>query len=1296
MLNKKIGLLIATLAFGSFTSVTASAQVLWSALQTKPKPNMIVAYDVSTTSQISPTATPGSCGSASCHATWGGWSTGGATWTATRLQQATTEMLTTLNLFRNDFVYGGLRYDTCGPWGTFGSYDGGQWAGHCPASCVGDCYDDDGGWTAYWLPSGATCSQGSFAGEAEVSFMTPPDDSSVTTELQSYNNVVQMITDIATYPDTPWNVLGSVNPNGPTKFLACEHGEGHVPGQSGSVAALVPTGFPGGVTQFIGDLIVALGGGPGAVPGLSITGLPTGLLGMTCDPGTPLAGQTISSLLNLASVSFPTPGCHPSIDDTASICAQINAMYAGITSLSGNCFDPTLPANAWLAALPPPVCDANMLSSGTTLCGNCGGATGTVFHATCVCDSSQPGCLATGVNTCGLNWQYRSRQQLAICAAGDNTPETYPTFGNTGACSGGVPVNPCVACDLNGDGKCKGSECSSGACGACDLNSDGKCTPSHGECAPLTSGGCTSIGYALRNQPDNIVRGGAGACRENAVIFVTDGFAGDSGGVQAQAEQVAQAAGQAAQTGYLNKPFYSPINGVSNAWVFNTAPAFGGAADPMAVSLGQTQALPATDQITLNTSFAKVLNRVEKGHFFGSNISTDAHETRVAVMSTSVPGHYAPGGTVTYPDERYFGHPTRITWYAIDTSVSPPTRTLVCETDWKSRAPVSGVNVLKWDGTFATGISNVSNGPLNLGKEHVTIGPPAGSTDPAAAWLQAPSDPGVSSMYAEVPDDGSTDRGIQPPAGGVGAVGPYRSTGIPATATGGSFVYGYMLNGGSAQPVIVEAPHDVPVGLDAQFLQFENSVGPQQRPRVIYSMAGGWLFAHNGGNWSNTAATVNGVHLNTTYDDNNPSACTEMFRFIPSWTDSAIQHAANIDPAFPGDSLRPAGRQFPDLLRPQHYTEGQIAVREARIHYSPSPPPVTDFATVLVMTQGWVGPNFSVLDVTNPTAPAVIGEGALPAPAGPLLSNYTTAEPTIYSFPNGTTYQTVVVFTGGDGGDSNLYSFRIDRASGVTALDTVALPAGNYPSSAVCFDGTSAGTVTDCVVLSDLGKLVRVRIDRTNGHFGVTSDLSTGYAATFSIGASERFYTHPAVFFEPDGAVSYVFGSGDIKKINEAPDSPNFLYKVKERNLASSPVVNATTVCTAVGGVGTANGKISLATQNEIVTSSPIVARGVVGFTTFTPPSTGCGNGTANLYAMTFSTCFDAAAAGSTNRPAAQLIGNGIPMSPSIARTTDTIVVQTTAQQPSFVNVNGSGSGLLNKARNRLIPLYWRPEMKAL
>src|SRR5207237_7531551 len=100
----------------------------------------------------------------------------------------------------------------------------------------------------------------------------------------------------------------------------------------------------------------------------------------------------------------------------------------------------------------------------------CGGGTGSAFtDNTCICNPDQANCLGSGNTTCGTHWKFRARQQAAICAAYD-TLGSYPGTG-------------------------------------------------------------TSIGTAIRNQPDNVANLGAGGCRENVVLFFTDGAYGDAEGV---------------------------------------------------------------------------------------------------------------------------------------------------------------------------------------------------------------------------------------------------------------------------------------------------------------------------------------------------------------------------------------------------------------------------------------------------------------------------------------------------------------------------------------------------------------------------------------------------------------------------------------------------------------------------------------------------------------------------------------------------------------------------------------------
>src|SRR5262249_14623808 len=158
----------------------------------------------------------------------------------------------------------------------------------------------------------------------------------------------------------------------------------------------------------------------------------------------------------LSGLSFPTPGCHPDPSSMMTLCAQITQIYNAITTLAPQCFNPV---PAWVATLSL-TCDAPTLASGNNLCGNCGPGV-PPFGGTCICDPSAAGCgLASSGSSCGVGWALPARQQMAICGASDHSP-IYPTFNNA----------------------------------------------------------MTSIGQAFLSQPDNVVNGGAGTCRENVAIF---------------------------------------------------------------------------------------------------------------------------------------------------------------------------------------------------------------------------------------------------------------------------------------------------------------------------------------------------------------------------------------------------------------------------------------------------------------------------------------------------------------------------------------------------------------------------------------------------------------------------------------------------------------------------------------------------------------------------------------------------------------------------------------------------------
>lgn len=981
--RRSFALFVAVAVGLQLTPRDLQAQVLWNALDAKPRPNLIIAYDVSVTMQIAP-----DCNPKQCHAAWRGSAGGyfpGLLWNGTRLRDATAELIRALPLFKSEFLYGGFRYDTCGP--------NGKWLGH------------------------STVPSKSQVGMAEISYMTAPDQNDPD---GSYQHTWDMVNDIGHQNDT--------GPAGPTSFQACEHAEGATP--------------PGG----------------------------------------------------------------------------------------------------------------------------------------------------NGIDPCNIPWYFRANVQNAICASYDPF-STYPPGNKLG------------------------------------------------------------IGRAYLNQPDNVVNGG---CRENALMFFTDGLYSSSPGVAPEGQQ-ATASSPPFFGPFKSSAYYSPLDQVSNAFVFlaSKPPAGWPQFTPakLAAAVNQPTIFPATDQTTLYVSFAEVANRLKRGVFTPGNPALDPHGSRLASVSLWVPG-MPKGNQPPYPDQSYFGRPSRLSWWPLDPQTGARGSTPICETDWTSRAGYS-YRLLTSSGLNAGG----STPPADVEK---ALGPPLQSE----TWYSG------SPMFAHVADDGTLDRG--------------QGTGTPVSPDSHGFDFGYMLNAGPTQPVVVEAPADIPPTGDPNFALFEKT--NRGRERTVYTMAGGYLFGFRAGLYQALTPPSDvlniGVALEYTYDDSSSGsgACKESFRYLPSWVVAQLQ--APTDPLAPGDHV--------NRLMAQSYTAGQISVRESKVASNGN---VDDYATVLVMTQGKGGPWMSALDITDPNDPAklsVLGEWSLPN-----ASDTTSAEPALYSFPavagGQPSQQTVVVMPGGDGGSANLYSYVL-RRSGVTLLSQAALPAGNYPSDAVCFDGLGRGSVTDCVVLSDAGVLVRVPI-QSDGTFGTPVNLYPQYAA--ALGASmtgEKFYTHPAVYFTADGSIAYFFGSGDVKSLAAPPAVANNAYKVVDA-YAHNGAADGTKSCRNAAPFGT-SGIIPLATSAEIITSPPVVSQGVVSFTSYSPSVTGCSNGSAYLYAMNFETCVDATNPASA-RPLPTNIGSGIPMSPLLIRQSGTIVAETTTTIARPIQASGRGVGSKNQARRGYIILYWRGQYAA-
>jgi Tfp pilus tip-associated adhesin PilY1 len=478
-----------------------------------------------------------------------------------------------------------------------------------------------------------------------------------------------------------------------------------------------------------------------------------------------------------------------------------------------------------------------------------------------------------------------------------------------------------------------------------------------------------------------------------------------------------------------------------------------------------------------------------------------------------------------------------------------------------------------------------------------------------------------------------------------------------------------MLGGASTQPVIVEAPREIPPGVtaDLSWQTFLNDPTVQQRPRVIYLMSGGFLHAIHGGERVDSARPISVPGLSTrlkfSYRDDPAStdAGRELFRYYLRSSETVENYTLN------------------DVV-PQPVTTGQLVARE--VHLRGSGAPRERYATVLALAQGKEGRGLATLDVTDPRHPRLLAEWLLPV--GASASN----EPMIYDFPpvQGEPLPVVVV-TGGLGGPAKLFAFDVRTGGQVSAIDlpdVVPSPRSSFPTEPVCLNLRGVGPVTTCYALSQAGGLVRVELSDQ----GAFSRATLIYSAA---GDDRAFLTRPVGFFGADGAMNLAFGSGLSTALAARDSMNNAFYKVVDdsgRQARSRP--GSTTRVCAVGGAPS-EGIIPLG--GERVVSPPVVVQGALSFTTFSPGSSGCAAGTAKLYSMNYQTCVDAFDPLQRQAPVGRGIGDGIPASPVVLRERGVILTQTSAAPGIARSI--SGASLRGGDRKALRPVYWRPYRSA-
>jgi hypothetical protein len=478
--------------------------------------------------------------------------------------------------------------------------------------------------------------------------------------------------------------------------------------------------------------------------------------------------------------------------------------------------------------------------------------------------------------------------------------------------------------------------------------------------------------------------------------------------------------------------------------------------------------------------------------------------------------------------------------------------------------------------------------------------------------------------------------------------------------------YGFAAGGA----LVVDAPRAANPGTDsaeiADYINFIKTTAVQQRPRVIYYTDGGYLIGIHGGRWQSGQFNYGTQSMTFTYDDSAAPAGAEVLRFRPSWLNNPTakySYAVN------------------DLVQ-QPLMTGELIAREVRVRVGG-----TDmYRTVLVGNQGKEGPGFFVVDVTDPcTAPAFTTNITLPA------GSYASAEPTIYTFPMSAAprRRAVLVTTGGLGGASTMFAYDVVTGAQLASVGLPAQGGQSYATAPVCVDVTGEGTVTHCYALRTDGFLARARVQLSGFAGAVDVTPIDGGGVQHTMQGGRRYFTSPVAFFDSDGEVNLVFGSGDYQNLTQAP-ATNFVYRVRDATTRQSGVPNANTrldqVCRPDGG-GNTNGIIPLG-AGERVLSKPVVSGGVVAWSTYISTTDGCIAGTGVVYAMDFETCADVMTPGNT-RPAGTGVGAGIPTTPVVHRQSESLLVQTSAG-PTGAQVTNDTVATRTAGRLGMKRLYWR------
>ena len=737
------------------------------------------------------------------------------------------------------------------------------------------------------------------------------------------------------------------------------------------------------------------------------------------------------------------------------------------------------------------------------------------------------------------------------------------------------------------------------------------------------------IGSYFSSQPDNIVQGGG--CRENVGMLFTDGYAGDSASIPAEAAAL--------------RPWYRSASGLENLFVFRISdhPDFQAPAQRLQQLLSGyiptgdpqrlQQAFLATDAQRMQTAFARVLSRVYQGVYTGTSLATDSYQSRAYFTAFTVPGYHQTGPV----SDDYLGWPQRVSAHEIlaDGSISPRP---IWESDWAAK--VGNGN----------GFNASCNSMFNI--DYGGFGPGTNFGNRVDRWVTIPPN--------------SWDRD------GDGNPDPH-----PALRWGNQ--YGFA----STKPLVVEAPRELipPQGTDV--LAFNNHMAAvRNRPRTVYTMGNGYVLGFHGGRYQTTPGAANDIlgpygvqRRSFDYDDSVGEAGSMILAYKPTRVGRAYHN-------YP--------RDVDYRYEINHYIQQPIldGELEARELYHQG-----QWKTVLIGNSGRHGNVYFVLDITDPCNIQVIGEWTLPR--GDRASN----EPKVYYVNTGPgAPEPMLIVTGGLRGSGNIYAYRL-HTTGTNAAPAFSWgmeSTGNtsYSVAPICVDARGEGFVTHCYAVRTDGHLSRVRLGVNR--FDSYTNLTPRGGPVEPIGNGRLFYTVPAVFFDTEGVVNLVYGSGNFESLTTGVSRPNYMFKLRDEEVRKASVnVNtradiSRTCAPDPGNSGSTSGVIQLPGNQRLV-SSPVVVAGGVFWTTVDPTSNGCVAARGYLYGMDYQSCQDLLNPANA-RPQPQALGDGIPLSPVVHRATNRVFAQTTAG-PTATQTGATTVALRRGGQPYVKRLYWRPVM---